>query len=123
MSELQAGRELDAMIAEKVMGWAPVLHYGERGTGYWAPSGCESDGAWVTDGDVPFYSADMAAAWEVVEEMARRGWKVDVQSRCPPRWAVHVNFALPITGRVFERSDSAPHAICLAALKALEVSQ
>lgn len=64
-------------------------------------------------------STDIAAAWLVVEEMARRGWKVDVQNRYPPTWACHVNFPAPDYRHVFEHEDTAPHAISLAFLAAL----
>jgi len=44
---MKPGRELDALIAEKVMGWS-----------------------WGIIGDlIPAYSTDISAAWEVVEEM------------------------------------------------------
>lgn len=58
------GRELDALIATKVMGW----HYVDRlASGY---VGTDTDNnAWVP---LPNYSTDIAAAWLVVERIHER---------------------------------------------------
>jgi hypothetical protein len=63
-------------------------------------------------------SADIAAAWLVVEEMARRGWSVDVQNRYQPTWACHV-WIPGDPRRIFKHEQTAPLAICLAALEAV----
>lgn len=115
--ELAAGRELDALVAEKVMGAVRP----DRGP-YWlypdSPKGARSGSH-----TLPFYSGSMTHAWEVVENMARRGWKVDVQNRFRPRWACHVFFPAPDYRHVYEHGDGeygAALAICRAALKAVE---
>jgi hypothetical protein len=56
---LKLGRELDALVAEKVMGW-----FLDSDIGYWRnESGlCKRQDKWSP-------SEDISAAWEVVEEM------------------------------------------------------
>jgi hypothetical protein len=101
---MKAGRELDALVAEKVMGLPPV--YGPTGIKW--------------DGPIPAYSTDIAAAWEVVErikgsqpestfsiEWIGTQWRVDF---------VYQNYDWYNEG---DQADTAPHAICLAALKAV----
>jgi hypothetical protein len=65
-----ASRELDALIAEQVMGWRCI------GEGqYGRLIGKTAQGAFGEYGalrDVPHYSTDIAAAWLVVREMERR---------------------------------------------------
>jgi len=64
---LAPGRELDALVAEKVMGWEykdAIYSWGEvlRPSQWIKPNG------WPVD-RVSCYSTDISAAWEVVEEM------------------------------------------------------
>lgn len=118
--EMQAGRELDALVAEKIMGydvkWLPTAlsdsqpHYANSDEG----------SGWLY---CRHYSTDIAAAWLVVERMQcidDRGWwpqvtwlqdfdgvnKWQASMHAPPRvWSA--------------MADTAPLAICLAALAAL----
>jgi hypothetical protein len=69
---MESGRELDAIIAEKLMGWtefSPIdatIDYGVGVNGYrrnYAKDECGRC-TWF-----PFYSTDISAAWEVVEKM------------------------------------------------------
>ena len=80
-----SGRPLDAEIAERVMGLRPVNvlpHLPDRPPDFWC--GEESGGR------LPAYSTDIGAAWQVVEEMRRRGfclvleehWTGDAWSAC-----------------------------------------
>lgn len=114
MSELQPGRELDALIAEKVMG--------EKGS-------IEDLKLWV-----PRYSVSIEAAWEVVEKFRLCVWPTNKR-----RWFAWKNefdesygdeywFGGDEMEETVERfngavSNSAPHAICLAALKACELTE
>jgi hypothetical protein len=67
--KMKAGRELDALVAERVMGWYNV------GRGYLFGN----DDSWGGDNpqtpdkgiqDLPHYSTDIKAAWEVVERVS-----------------------------------------------------
>jgi hypothetical protein len=114
---IEAGRELDAMVAEKVMG----LETGASGDNAWILG----DALYVIDDGhaavLPHYSTDIAAAWLVVEKMRADGWHFELSDRDAvdeqPFW---VEFAT----KEYERGGqswqaAAPHAICLAALKAV----
>ena len=144
-NELKAGRELDALVAEKVMGcrvswwslrlvdrpptdieWRHGLFTSEASL-----ERMEEGEVLVADanGDMPMhqmlgrsewegiprYSTDIAAAWEVVEKMRARGLIVDL--------TLGAGAYCRIGGfRPFaeERGATAPLAICLAALKAVQ---
>ena len=98
---MQAGRELDALVAEKVMGWTAIK--GDLGS--------------MPDGriyvEVPYYSTAIAAAWGVVEKCKYEVWIRCLHGSCEVRV---VDCGHEIT-RV--DADTAPLAICLAALKAV----
>lgn len=136
---MNAGRELDAVVAEKVMGWKRVVvpkDYDGLNAGVtllpstsiaigWAPKG-----AYQLWHFCPLYSTDIAATWRVVEKLKERSdlfpqisWlRVHdnaFQHRCeiwrndPPSkqygWLADVY------------ADTLPLAICLAALTAVGV--
>jgi hypothetical protein len=111
---MAAGRELDALVAERVMGHGiPHPHQPPDGLPH----------------ERPHYSTDIASAWEVVAQMGRNGWPLyevgalvtlgeasQHDSRAafaqtwPPSW-------------IRAGANSAPLAICRAALKAVGVSE
>lgn len=106
-----AGAELDALIAEKVMGWTRDVDedgdfFGYLGKG--AP--------WGIDMDDWHPSTDIAAAMQVDAEMESRDYHSSHNRGSSGRWRV-----------VFARSDirgeavapTLPLGICRAALKAL----
>jgi hypothetical protein len=95
---MEAGRELDQRVAIEVMGW--TLYAGNRN---YRQSG----------EPVPDYSTDIAAAWLVVEALLARGIYVCVEY-ASGRWNCWA-------GTVNVHAETAPLAICLAALKATEV--
>lgn len=113
---IKPGRELDALVASKVMdleiGKTNFLIIGTR------PKG--SNLGYSTNGIKP-YSTDIAAAWEVLEKVFPKevcvfksydSWFVakSSQSRFPDGTIDYI-----------ASGDTAPHAICLAALKACGV--
>lgn len=101
MDEMKPGRELDALIAEKVMGLATAEE--------------DSDENWVPVG-VPGYSTDIAAAWEVVGKLWEDQESVFELTR-PVGSGFNCRFR---QGAIKEWGETAPHAICLAALKSVE---
>lgn len=117
---MQAGRELDALVAEKVMGWIGPIVWIEDEMGcdpYMFPPGVivsERD----NDRMVPVYSTGIAAAWMVVDRMEERGWMARI-SREMGSW--NCRFVRPedTAGYVFDEDATAPLAICLAALRAV----
>lgn len=110
--ELKPGRELDALVAEKVMGLNPV--WGDASS-FEDPNEFPDDlmyrkGRWYA---VLYYSTNIAAAWEVVGYMSNRETVFKVwrsPARVPELWYVELH------NHVVE-GLTAPHAICLAALK------
>jgi hypothetical protein len=131
MSEMAPGPDLDALIAEKVMGCNAVV----RQEWSWKRTGGDSD----SDSGVTFwcrcigrhnrpdenrlkpYSTDIAAAWEVVAE-----------SGVLQRWVLYEAAALGAgtvwvlqdhSERPILQAETAPLAICLGALHALKASR
>jgi len=115
---MKPGRELDALVAEKVLGchlerYQDALRPRENIT-----CGCRPR----KHGDMlnlwP-YSTNIEAAWLVVEEMHGRGLTVQIIAG---EQFFHCDIAPhPAESGVIasESADTAPHAICLAALKAV----
>ena len=100
---MEAGKELDALIMEKVMGDEPL----KGRVAYLNPS----------------YSIDINAAWEVVEKMKEKGLTVEVffgwesNKYQKDDWVAIFEDS---NGEYLGVAKTAPNAICLAALKALE---
>ena len=135
---ITAGRELDALVAERVMGIKPTPITVIDGTGVRADVGTLSSSYRLPDGrtgrearSLPHYSTDMAAAWQVVEAMERCGlWLMLEHCRFremfdvePDRfaeagqWTAH--FQTPVNCLGSECGDTAALAICRAALAAV----
>lgn len=109
---MSAGREMDALVAKKVMGYVTLRVQGGE---VWS----WGDGRWRLKTWSP--STDIAAAWEVVARLNTLGIHL---------WAVGQEDALPGWQADFGRNwqsahqawaDTAPLAICRAALKAVEL--
>lgn len=112
---MKPGKDLDMLIAEKIMGWVLEPKYVHRWT---SPVGTRSD-----DSDIPNYSTDIAAAFEVVEVLAKegavlnystmkdgvRGHFVEIGYLRNPFDSFHA--FVEVSG------ESAPHAYCLGALQ------
>ena len=113
-------REIDALVAEKVMGWSqvyindyPIANAPE----YLYPP---SDFAPEEPEIVPHYSIDISAAWQVVEKM------IDNESLDFPDfklenygfWRALFFDAVQNREHGMDEAMTAPMAICLAALKA-----
>ena len=126
---LKAGRELDAQIAVEVMGslitW-PVSGM-MKDTPPPDPEQCIWRG-WPDERsrlkgenpEVPRYSTDIAAAWQVVAMLNSKGYVLGLEAEA--RYAYAVFKANPPYPSPQTRAETVPHAICLAALKALKGS-
>lgn len=132
--DLPPGRELDALVAEKVMGYrrekAPPDANGENGgTDVLVPPDYEvASWAYPPLGGialtyfVPRFSTDLTAAWRIVNKLTtttKQWFRINVFSTgCTATFEV-----IGAGDRDFEvsaESFEVPHAICLAALKAAE---
>lgn len=134
---MEAGRELDALVAEKVMGGKTHGETSEpcrlcRGLGFSHPAEpCE---ACQHTGTVPViyelrYSTDIAAAWEVVERLEQDGWELFLDRIIGPKRGETAWYAVfradwkedwglkPSRVALSGPGVSAPLAICLASLK------
>ena len=118
IDELKPGRELDALIAEKVMGIKLEKSQIFDGPGYYCAS---------TYIIIPTYSTDITFAWEVVEKMKKMlGCRFFIYD-CHEDGTIEASFFASRVGGITEVPDgmlatakSIPHAICLAALRAMD---
>lgn len=124
---MKAGRDLDALIAEKVTNLPNIHivtgnHHHANGLVY---------GKHLLTGypeSVPFYSTDIAAAWKVVE-------KIPMTVHAPGASYAHGEYAnsddawlaearmpgIEYYNTVTSKGQTSPEAICLAALKTLGI--
>ena len=112
IDKLEAGPELDALVAEHVMGWR------------WAVAECEApslndgrcqkpNGAFVLNFKP---SRDIAAAWQAVEKFNNYDWKLESHGEGE-------TFTIYKDGTHYSGDGAgAPLAICRAALKAMLTS-
>ena len=121
--ELKAGRERDALVARHVMGWSRsndglggAWWYDERGNKTIYGGGSSGQSTYKEFRP----STDIAAAWEVVEKM-----RIMVSPTLLNRWIAGVLKGVTGDGKRYyfdgttAEADTAPLAICLAALKAV----
>jgi hypothetical protein len=105
MEELKPGRELDDLVARKVFGFIPRFDGGYR------------DGAHGLHPERP-YSTDIEAAWELFSLPHFDAWALGRKASDGKWWVfnpyVHLEGVVTIA-----IGDTAPHAICLAALRAV----
>ena len=118
MLEILPSAELDALIAERVMGWVrrehptaldPAMRWDWVDTdgklqqyGYWSPS------------TEPYY------AWQVITHLNQRdpSWRVQLtQVGYPPRAWRCIAFQGALSEGVTVQADTAMRAVCLAALQ------
>lgn len=119
---LNAGRELDAAVAERVMGWTRT-HETHRLHGRTYLRGAAPATGRLQA--VPAYSTDIAAAWLVVEKLREHGWfpSVQAQEECGQlggRWLCEVD---PRFSFIDGDGSTAPLAVCRAALAAMETAR
>lgn len=144
---LEAGRELDALVAEKVMGltilardWPcgpdpecstyvaagtlqvglleEAAFYPDRGPVTADPGGLVSTLYGPTKCPVPFYSTDIAAAWQVVEHLRTIGYEIILANAYPTGWVATV-FKVGTFTDEDVAAATMPLALCRATLAAL----
>jgi len=125
IEDMPAGPTMDEMVADVVMGWHAVTV--APGMSVWADADGEHVGYWVFDRprrsmhSVWAPSQDIAAAWQVVEELRYRF-----------QWGMHtwidglqyVDLIDPASNDSWANADdSMPLAICRVALRACGVTE
>lgn len=120
--------KIDAFIAEKVMGHKVMIQTEPYET---SSLNLHPGELYIGEGErIPHYSSDIRAAWEVVEKirsMKRFGsglpFKIQQQDNLENGlWCVETSeLSADYHKRVWVKADTAPLAICLAALKAVGV--
>jgi hypothetical protein len=118
---MKPGRELDALIAEKVLG-IPV-RASEDAEGCYLPVTTHPDGGYYhghrgqIEKPILHYSTQIADAWLVVEKMKANNYCFTLYDGYDPEWAALFS---PRDAKLnLAEADTAPLAICLAALKAV----
>lgn len=104
---IPAGRELDALVAEKVMGFE-VTNY--------EPIGIRK-GGWILP--IPNYSTEIKDAWEVVEKLNL--FEKYLLAKSDVNWCIGGDFSreLSFEEQAIASGNTAPLAICRAALKVM----
>jgi hypothetical protein len=141
VDQMDAGREMDAVIAEKVFAWRWIAHAWkdnptyrfiapptvEIGDRYSLASGLEPLYAdWDRVAKLPKYSTDIADAWQIVEKLRLIGWNY-IQIDCDEdlwgadfaKLAFTEHGANQVAKAHSTARESAPLAIGRAALKAM----
>lgn len=137
--ELKPGRELDALVAERVMGWKllPDTAYGHSEQAAMDANKM----AWFDNnndyiaGELDYdhqFSTDIAAAWQVVEKLREDDWwwsasyrtttVEEIKESRPGYWVTFRCVRGGVRGDRHGNSSQLSHAICIAALKAVEVT-
>lgn len=117
MSEQEASRELDALIAANVLGWKPNPRYEDMPEYVHRMINPEGEAR-----SVPHYTEDIAAAWQIINmwrNQEREGGygEVEIRSEGPlddGMWTVY--FGVVSKGT----APTLPRAICKAALAATQ---
>jgi hypothetical protein len=127
VDQVKAGRETDALVAE-VMGWKHHV----CGNWPWQMVPPESDSTLATDDpafvvmNVPKYSTDTIAMFELLETLRTQGIYTHLDNAIPSKWDVYLNNerrgGWDTEGCWDERvaeamADTAPLAVCRAVLK------
>lgn len=120
---MKAGRELDALVGQKVMGWTRA--YDRRLKGEWWSAPEDPQGFYA---DFPEWSTDISAAWVVVEKMRERGFWFRMSTPFSLKgttlfggFTSHNSTGWNGRPDYGHAAESAPEVICLAALKACGV--
>lgn len=128
---LPAGRDLDAIIAEGIMGWTdcdPAKRVEELETGELVGIGeGTAPGKWFPKFKarqlIPAYSTDIAAAWTVVEYWKAKHHEVCLEHEgCPTELWDFTIYKGGVFGPFRAAGETAPLAICRAALMATQPS-
>jgi len=115
--KISPGPELDALVAEQVMGWSKKngspFWRDENGNPQWDvfpfPPGYE----YACHGRTWRPSLDISAAWMVVERFTQERWRIELRYLDSAGWYCRISRGVHFGEAT---ADSAPYVICQAAL-------
>jgi len=116
--KLEAGREMDALILKHIFNADVIWKDSVINSVGFSPAGFH--GKWPNSSHVYSkggYSADISAAWEVVEKLKSIGLEL-LLDNYSPNWSCDFTETLEVTSEKEVSADTAPLAICRAALLA-----
>lgn len=130
-----AGPELDSLVATEVMGWRWLAIANKDGCVLISPETasqvdpdkqcrlCKTPLYRILGRGSSPYSTSIDAAWRVVEKMAERGWACDIKNYAnnPEMEGRYGCYFYTDSARFYTSAETAPLAICLAALRAVGV--
>ena len=114
--EMKAGRDLDELIMAKVMGWKKEADH--KPLPMW-----RDNNGFNVDHIARFFtpSVDISAAWEVEEKMCEAGYFIRLADQEKFfRARFYDPKFLPVEKPSWVKAETAPEAICKAALLAME---
>jgi len=141
IDSMPAGRELDALVAERIFGWKRIaegsvsidVQSGETvllNDLFVSPDDYERvkvvGSALVAPMNLPDFSTDISAAWGVVEKVIRlvnRGFELSVTNHYPDIYPDIYGVDVRFDGHDMVNGNTIPLAICRAALKCVGVNQ
>ena len=112
--------ELDTLVAENVMGWE------DQGDGkyYWVPEGyigvCEGSPFMCQKVNVPKFSTDISAAWEVLKRLHTLGLSSSISNKFNLESLCTIWTGNEILCEA--KAETAPTAICIAAIRAMDLA-
>ena len=112
---MNPGRELDALVAEKVFGHV-VSRNLKGGWSLGEPDYYDSYGELILWNPLPPYSEDISSAWQVIEKLKEEFKRVDLTYNSN-KWLLTVQGKF---GFMSDGQETASHAICIAALRIAE---
>lgn len=109
-------REQDALVAEHVMGMKQLcIHDWNTQTTFYPPFKCSQCDGWVTLA-FPNYTTQIQDAWEVFDFINTDYACYQIGMNIRGNWVINIRAKLD--QEFFIENNSAPLAICIAALKA-----
>lgn len=117
---MEAGTELDVLIAEQVMGWERIEGEPPVRT-YWLSTRRHDDGRRIAAGalQIPRYSTNPGASWSVVEALPGCCTKITRENVAGVRYDVTINLDESHTRTFHAMAGTMPLAVARAALLAV----
>jgi hypothetical protein len=105
--KMEAGREMDTLIAEKVMNGGRVARANHPEDDYWSFGGKNAI-------ELPLFSTDISAAWEIINQTNKWDFMVGYDSDYPT--PMYYCDLITDTDNFLSHAETAPLAICRSAM-------